>query len=299
MSQQIILNISLFLSIPGRVRGYESIWFLGDLFVFNTFNQHYYQQAYDNEDQAYCKYNYEVSAYMNDAKLSIDQNVVSRIRNLMVGATNAQVRFPKIIVMVPDDDIVNYVSDGTTNGIRKPLTKVLEWIMKEHNRIIAAMKDILPKKAKQDTYPHIIWIEPPMHKDMSVKMVKLHEKFGSVLQEVAKYKDGVSVLALKKLWDPEDTNLFVKHSQRFTASGYKKYWDAVDRTVRFCDTTILRRLAKTEFNNSDFKSTSTAFRDPDLRSKYTWHREDRSKNRRSRSPHRSDMNHHRSLYSKF
>ena len=57
----------------------------------------------------------------------------------------------------------------------------------------------------------------------------------------------VSVLHLKKIWNPEDSKLFIEESNRFTALGFQTYWEAIDCTVKFCDTTILRRVAKLEF----------------------------------------------------
>ena len=51
----------------------------------------------------------------------------------------------------------------------------------------------------------------------------------------------VYTLALKKVWDEKDKNLFMS---RFTAEGYKYYWEAVDKTIRYFDSVILKKNDK-------------------------------------------------------
>ena len=51
------------------------------------------------------------------------------------------------------------------------------------------------------------------------------------------------MLMLKKVWDSQDTNLYIQESRRFTASGLKAYWEAIDRTVRYFDSIVLKKRA--------------------------------------------------------
>ena len=57
-----------------------------------------------------------------------------------------------------------------------------------------------------------------------------------------------SVLELKKIWDPNDSSLVIYGTEKFSPLGYTKYWEAVDRMIKYCDTTTLFKLATKEFN---------------------------------------------------
>ena len=54
------------------------------------------------------KLSFEISGFNNDSGASIDKNTVSRFSNNFVGAIADQKIFPKIIVIVPDNDILKY-----------------------------------------------------------------------------------------------------------------------------------------------------------------------------------------------
>ena len=60
---------------------------------------------------------------------------------------------------------------------------------------------------------------------------------------MAQMNENVSSLALKKIWDGEEIGYFLnKDSDSLSSLGFKKYWEAVDRTVRYCDTTTMVKL---------------------------------------------------------
>ena len=194
-----------------------------------------------------------MSGFLNNKTDSLDTNAVSRIRNLLVGAIHMQVQLPKLIVVVPDNDIIEYI-DYRKYGAAEVYAKFLDWIMTQQERLIASQKEYLPLKARQLNYPQIIWIEPPLHDNFDNNTQRAI--FGNILSNTAQFYDGVSVLQLKKIWDEKDTKLFVKENKRFTADGMKKYWEAVDKTVKYADTIGLQkqaRLQKAKAVAKDFK----------------------------------------------
>ena len=76
---------------------------------------------------------------------------------------------PKIIVVVPDADLLqvfnrekNYGSHG---AVTKPFATILNYIMTAHERDLAAFKEHLPAKSICDGYPHILWVQPPQHEN--------------------------------------------------------------------------------------------------------------------------------------
>ena len=51
----------------------------------------------------------------------------------------------------------------------------------------------------------------------------------------------MSALKLVQVWDIYDKSLYLKAQNRITHEGKSTFWRAVDKTVRFCDTNILKK----------------------------------------------------------
>ena len=150
---------------------------------------------------------------------------------------------PKLVVLVPDDDIIKLFSQHDyAHGITKPMSRVLNHIMTDHERTISAYKEYLPTKSVKQGFPHILWIQAPLHQNF--RNNNLHVKFNKCLSELIPLHSNISTLELKKVWDPNDGNLFLAESQRFTSEGLRAYWEAVDRTVRYCDSVLLKKQEK-------------------------------------------------------
>ena len=132
----------------------------------------------------------------------------------------------------------------------KQLGRLINWVMVEHEKLIQVQKEHLPPKAQRVSQPHIMWIKTPFHNCFSEANNDARSRFNTCLCHTCKYNDNVSVLQLKQVWQPTDSSLYVKHAERFTNEGIRTYWDAMDRTVKFCDTTIMKRIFKTEYKPS-------------------------------------------------
>ena len=73
----------------------------------------------------YMKEKFEVSGFMNNEDQSYDINIISRIRNGLVSAICDQIVLPKMIIMVPDDNILQNIKEqhpllhwrGLLNGL--------------------------------------------------------------------------------------------------------------------------------------------------------------------------------------
>ena len=239
----------------GTIKGLEKAWFLGDSFCYKNFEQYYYKAGASSH---YLIQHYEVSGFLCDGYQSQDKNIFSRLRNVLANALEQQVFLPKLIVLVPDDDILCYLVDklGILNKdkISYASTKLLDWLMKEHDKLILQQKDNLPLKSKKYNFPQIVWIEAPLHDGFFNN--ELRAEFNNCLKKVGALHNNVSVLELKKIWDQHDSSLYLEEAQRYTSIGFRTYWDAVDRTLRFCDTTIIRRVMKAEFKDksTDFNN---------------------------------------------
>ena len=242
------------LSFVDLVKGIEKIWYFGEKFGSRSFEQ-YFKLKIGATDASFSYKFFEVSGFMNNRFMSLDVNAFSRLCNLMAKAISEQIYLPKMVVIMPDDDIIMQINEGKyLLGMTKEYEKAINWIMSEHSKIITAHKEKLPAKAKKEHLPHIIWIEAPRHVNFSNNF--LRDKFNLALQVAAKLNQDVSVMQLKKVWDKRNMSLFIKESNRFTAEGLQTYWEVVDHMVKFADSTILKRIANMEikkpFNNDKY-----------------------------------------------
>ena len=172
--------------------------------------------------------------------------MISRLGNLIVNAVSVQTQgklfpFPKIVVVVPDDDIIKLLQDvqDQITDVRKTFGRLLNYVMMEHERSISAFKEHLGARSIKAAYPQILWIQAPTHDNFANNA--LRHKFNKSLEDISKFHANTSSLMLKHVWDPTDKNLFIEDCQRFTNEGLRIYREAVDRTVRYFDSVILKK----------------------------------------------------------
>ena len=108
---------------------------------------------------------------MNKVTGNMDHNTISHYRNLLVEAIGDKVIFPKMIIAVPDDDILKYINI-TDFRISEGLGRVIDWLMCEHDRIVEIHKEHLPAKAKWNNYPQFLWIEAPVHDNFNNNLMR-------------------------------------------------------------------------------------------------------------------------------
>ena len=163
--------------------------------------------------ECYTTDNFKVAGFNNNKFGTNNPNAVSRIRNLMVRALKEQVFLPKMIIIVVDDDIIRYLNFYNF-GMSEAFGKLINHIMVEHNRILEAYLEYLPKRAipPGGELPQIFWIAPPLHTNFANNSVR--NKFTKALNTMAKFHSNVHVLELKKGWEFENGNFYL-HEHRW------------------------------------------------------------------------------------
>ena len=117
----------------------------------NSFDVHFFRRNKD-EYNGFTKEHFEVSGFMSDAN-SVDSNLLSRMRNLLDVAIDSKLLFPKLVVIVMDNDMINYTKITDEFIEEEVYYKELSWIMKQYDRIVDIHKDRLPNKSKRPNYP--------------------------------------------------------------------------------------------------------------------------------------------------
>ena len=197
------------------------------------------------DDEYYSKEQFEICGFNNDKKQSYDENVVSRMRNCFVGAIRDQKTLPKYAVIVLDADIIKLCTARDIHST-EGFWRISKWLMCQFDRLVETQKEYLLLKAKRNSYPTFVWIQPPTHIHLSHNQNRLRLSFGCTVEKEAAYHENTYALQLKKVWDCNDSTLFDKEDRHFTAKGHTNYWIAVDRAIKFADTLLLKKKMKKE-----------------------------------------------------
>ena len=207
------------------IKGIEKIWFISDDFGSKSYAEHYFQWE-PSSFQSYALENYECSGLISSSA-SLNTSFLSRIRNSFISGIADQTTFPKLVVLVLDDELIDsVVKQNDTSSYT--IGKVLHWLMSELDKSVRVMKeDYLLNKSKRANEPHFLWIEVPFHYMLDNN--ELREKFNTCLRNISQLHQDHSVLALKKVCDSKDSTYFTRGPDtiRFTASGWQTYWEAV------------------------------------------------------------------------
>ena len=224
---------------------YESVWKIADEFGYQSFEDHFMKRNEQNSDQlGYLKENFNVKGYLNGKYISSNPNLVSRLSNALISAINGKddaliaTLLPKYIVVVPDDNMIKFLNHYNS-GMSRALGKLIDRVMSDHEKAVNTYKDMLPFKAKKSDFPVFVWILAPTHDNFANNFER--HKFNKCVENMAKFHERTFALHLKKVWDCTDTKLYIKESRRFTVLGYTVYWQAIDKTMKYCDTIKMKK----------------------------------------------------------
>ena len=205
------------------------------------------------DESSYIKRNFEVSQFTTNSFVSNDNNILSRMFNLLVRAFLEKKALPKLIVVVLEDEIIKFMhhkQEQAGISVKFKFKKSIMWLMREYTKAIECFKEYLPEKAKREKYPHVTWIQPVTNVNLANNPDR--DRFGGDLKTYASLFPNMSALKLVQVWDIYDRNLHLGPQQRFINEGKSQYWRAIDKTVRFCDTNILKK-------NNQMNPVATAF----------------------------------------
>ena len=221
----------------------------------------------------FMKERYEVNGFHNNKDASIDQNILSRFCNNFVGAISDQSVFPRIVVIVPDADLIKAFKYRKEDDVIIGYTRIIKWLMTQYDRMVATQKEYLPGKCKRADEPNFVWIMPPLHDLLRSKENRLRTLFGHALSSQATMHDNTYAFELKKIWDPSNRSYYNKEERSFTADGFIAYWQAVDKTVKYFETLVLKKKVEKKIDETRHKvpqQTNSKLRKPNYYDRFHW-----------------------------
>ena len=211
--------------------GIEKMWIIGDDTVNRSVRGHL------NADSApFITRNFETSIIAGSTA-SQNGSVIGRICNSLTTSFNNKQYLPKWIVIIVENDVINGLPYHQS-GCSEIYGQIIEYMMSKFTSTVATIQRNYPPKAMKFTWPHFLWIEPSIntnHQDTTLRM-----KFIRSLHAVSMSHNNMLVLPLKQGWDTNNPEYFLWHQQRITPKGLRALWSAIDNTIRFADTKLMR-----------------------------------------------------------
>ena len=153
----------IILTFPGQVKAQKEVWFIGDQFVNDTYHavKEIQVAAKGNwKDTLYIHREYEINCFTSNP-LSMEKNILVHLLNAFIKALNDKecVKLPRLVVFIPDWDIVKYLSFYKT-GAKRLFDEVINWVILNMERAIQSKRDSLAHKkpgASISSEPKILW----------------------------------------------------------------------------------------------------------------------------------------------
>ena len=148
------------------IRGYDRCWFFGDAFCNKSFEQ-YFQACSSTDYNGYTKAHFDTTGYFG-CFYRDNPSLLSRMSNILITAietrfNNKLLPLPKLIIIVPDNDIISLLKEDPYSDVTKGYSRLLNYLMSEYDRSISAYKEYLPAKSLRPGYPQLLWIQAPLH----------------------------------------------------------------------------------------------------------------------------------------
>ena len=239
---------------------------VGDAFVRKSA-----KNMYGRTKNSYGTTKFEVKIGAADKFSNNNPFITTRIINSFIKQLNDCQNMPKIIMLVLEDDLINNIKETKRDAATIIFEEYIEFIMREFNAAISHFSELLPSNAKRQGWPKKVILLPSMHRNYTQTSLQLRRALGEVMENKAKENEFMS-LKLVQVWDQHHQNYVKSDNNQITNEGLLSFWEAVDRTIRFCDKKMIR--AEAMVDNNPFKQDANPQNDGAsyARNTYVWDR---------------------------
>ena len=210
---------------------------------------------------------YDATGFCQSATTALNGNILSRIRNALVEAINAQVVLQRAVILVLDNDLLNYFNHYKP-GVSLLLGKAVEWIANQFHRIITAHKEKLPSKSRKFKYPTILWSKLPIHKEWT-EINESRTKLNTCIKNTVSLFREMEILEFPE-WNSNDSSIVTR--SKLNAKGFIQYWQCINRGFEEWDKAQMKlKQAATVPFSSDGKKFGNKYRERTAESrKFDW-----------------------------
>ena len=260
--------------ISGTVSGYDSVWFIADKFMDQSFKQHLISARSEDGKLDYIKAHYNVFGFYDQSNLeeletTAEENLLLNLKRRLSKAINEHILLPKAIIIALHDNLLDYINHYE-KGISVALGIALESLTNEFHSIINDYKQKLPSKARKYKYPTIFWVMIPQH-IIYDQYNDFKEKFNIAVKKSVKNFREMETLVVKK-WDKKETEYFTDGN--FSELGFATYWHGINEAFEEWDRNMMRQNVSVSRQNNSNPRIAIANQLPTQeRFQRNWHRE--------------------------
>ena len=223
--------------LAGRIRAMRDLWLIGDQFLFDMYPTLPELKNESRSKQSQVPYIYEylnVSSYVTNP-LVVVRSKLACILNALISALNEAVKLPRLIVVIPDTDLLEQM-DFFSPGKTVIMGLCFEYLVSNFEKSVHAKKDQLRQKRPGSVInnePKIIWTALIPRKGFIAKSLS-HATitFNESMEEVLSKWKNYFFLKLDEFMD--DVQYFTSNGQ---LSGYSKvkFWQSMDKIIEGFD----------------------------------------------------------------
>ena len=218
----------------GEIKALKGLWFIGDDAVTDSYHVF---PAMKNEAVLakrripYVFEFYNVSCFTTNL-LSEMKDVLARLVNSFVKALNENVYLPRLVVVIPEDDLLHFI-DHFCSGISLISSVAINWIVNQMERAVEAIKDYLQRQclgAIAPNEPKFIWVKA-ISKGFRKTESTVKYKYNPEMEEALTNQRNHYIMSLQRSFNSTHFN----SRGKFTASGNVRFWDEINKLLESFD----------------------------------------------------------------
>ena len=233
MSKNTFANAAFATLFAGPISALHECWIIGDLFVSQVFHALPYRNTQNRlakKGPLYVYDNFTVKCFSTNP-LSKIKEAHAHLVNSLIHGLNKNKYLPRLIIILPDWDIVKYVGE-VSFGIFLILEKMLSWTVEAMYRAIETRKEDLRKfKSGVVTYgePKILWVKMIDRVGVIDRALAVCNKFNRALENVLSRRRNNYVIDVNNKIN--DASFFSQQLKELNDDGLHRFWLEIDKKI--------------------------------------------------------------------
>ena len=176
---------------------------------------------------------YNVSCFTPNPRTLL-KNTMARFINALIKALNDSLKMPRIILFVPEDDLLQFIKTDEHNA-REVIFKCLNWMAIQVDRAIEAKVDALRIRKPGSILtnePKIIWVKMIKRLNKTSEVLTLRTKYNEALHDIVGNRTGHYIMDITRAL--AERNCCDQFNQ-LNGLGKSRYWNQIDQQLELFD----------------------------------------------------------------
>ena len=171
--------------LVAEVTAVNDLWIIGDKFVNDNYHALSKMKTEANIARRPGPYIFDyfhVSCFTPNPQ-SLVKDVLARFVNCLIKALNDATKLPRIIIIIPDDDILCFIN-FVTYGIKQVCRSAISYVSTQMTRALETKKEQLIRRKPGSiiaSEPKLIWVNMMDKIDVDDEVLALRSKYNSAL----------------------------------------------------------------------------------------------------------------------